>query len=889
MVAATRTIPSTASGASLPYNNALDWQDKVHYEIAALWRFIACELTTVGGTANAITASVDTAVVSNAAAYQTGQKYTFTAAITNTAGVTLNINAVGVTDLLDADGDALVAGDIVAGRRYLIERVSTAFRVISSAALGNQSAATAPDYYVRDEKSNGTAGGGATAGSMQTRTLNTVSRNNLPGASLASNEFTLPAGSYWIVWSAPVYEVNAHVSRLYNVTDAAVVDVAQSNVGGAAVDAMSFSVGASFVTITSAKAFRIEHRVETTRATDGWGQSVGLHGPEIYTSVKIYKHGSLAPAVTSVPGGAITLKMTFSTTTAMTDPSSGYLRLNAATQNTATQMAIDDLDFSAVDISAIVATFDDSSSTMRGHLRISKFDDDAKWLLFTVSAVIDDTGFTLINLAPVASSAASPLAEGNVVNVKFSRTGDAGQVGFKFSFNSATSGDPGSGKWLVNNGIFANATAFHISETDGDGNNLAGFLAAIDNSTSANKCLVLITKSNAFFAFYVTAALTDAGTYDTFPITPISIGGVFNLNDVCNIAFFPIGDKGDTGAAGSNGSNGADGKDPGVLLTWSTNTADSDPGGPGGIKANNASLASATTLYVDKTGRGGSDIETFLLSLDDSTNTVKGTLILTQVSDDTQATFNITAVTDATGYVKITVDTHAGATSFTNAAAISFQFSRAGDGGSGSNIVSTGSAYAQIDSDNNTANAAFEVRKDSATPGAGTLVFSVDESGLINTLGQIKFPATQNPSADANTLDDYEEGTWTPAVTFATPGDLSVTYATQLGIYTKIGRMVICDFAITTATFTHSTAAGNLTITGLPFTVIAGQFARGSMSFQNVTKAGYTQFTVAPVSSSTTLVFLAAGSGVAQATIVAADTTSGVALSISGSFIYMIA
>ncbi len=684
MVAATRSLPSTAAGSSLPHS-ATDWQDKAHLIVAALWRYSAIPLTTVGGTANAITASIDTTVVDAPAALARGIKFSLIPSSTNTGGVTINVHSLGATDLLSADGSALAAGDLVSGRIYLIEYdASSKFRVVSAAAMGSDIIpARAPDYYIRDEKANGTAGGTATAGSMQTRTLNTVARNALAGTSLASNEFTLQAGSYWIRWVAPVYEVNGHVSRLYNVTDAAVVDVAQSNVGGAAVDGMGFSEGKCFVTITAAKAFRIEHRVETTKSTDGWGQSVGLHGPEIFTTVEIYKHGSLAAAVTSVPGGAITLKMTFSTTTTMADPSSGYLRLNAATQNTATQMAIDDLDFSAVDISAIIATLDDSSSTIRGHLRISKYDDDSKWLIFALTAVIDDSGFSLVNLTPVASSSASPFAEGNIVNVKFTRTGDAGQPGFRFTFDSDISGDPGSGRFLFNHATLASASAFHVAETDGDGNVVSGFLAAIDNSTSSNKCLVIVTKAGGYIAFWITAALSDQGTYDTYAITPISSTGTFSNNDLCNIAFYPVADKGDTGAAGSNGTNGADGKDPGILLTWDTSTVDADPGGPGGIRANNASLASATLLYIDKTGRGGSDIAAFLAALDDSTNTAKGTLILTKVSDDTQATFTVGAVTDAAGYIKLAVTYLAGATSFANGAAISFQFSRAGDAGAG--------------------------------------------------------------------------------------------------------------------------------------------------------------------------------------------------------------
>lgn len=146
------------------------------------------------------------------------------------------------------------------------------------------------------------------------------------------------------------------------------------------------------------------------------------------------------------------------------------------------------------------------------------------------------------------------------------------------------------------------------------------------------------------------------------------------------------GDTGATGAAGSNGTNGtngtngSDGSDPGVLLNFDTATADADPGA-GDLRANNASLASATLLYVSKTSRGGSSIANFLATLDDSTNTVKGVIVLTDPATEAQAVFNVTSLTDATGYVKVGVSAHSGATAFANALPISFQFSRAGDVG----------------------------------------------------------------------------------------------------------------------------------------------------------------------------------------------------------------
>jgi hypothetical protein len=85
--------------------------------------------------------------------------------------------------------------------------------------------------------------------------------------------------------------------------------------------------------------------------------------------------------------------------------------------------------------------------------------------------------------------------------------------------------------------------------------------------------------------------------------------------------------------------------------------------------------------------------------------------------------------------------------------------------------------------------------------------------------GQLAFPATQNASAGANTLDDYEEGTWTAAFTAGT-GSITINTSYNTGAYTKIGRQVTITgyFAVTSV----SSPTGALTITGLPFTSGAG-------------------------------------------------------------------
>jgi len=78
-------------------------------------------------------------------------------------------------------------------------------------------------------------------------------------------------------------------------------------------------------------------------------------------------------------------------------------------------------------------------------------------------------------------------------------------------------------------------------------------------------------------------------------------------------------------------------------------------------------------------------------------------------------------------------------------------------------------------------------------------------------------PFNTSPVADPNTLDDYEEGTFTP---FFQPSDagsgFSATYSNQVGIYTKIGNLVTCQIRLEAATASGGT--GNARIGGLPFT-----------------------------------------------------------------------
>ncbi len=109
-----------------------------------------------------------------------------------------------------------------------------------------------------------------------------------------------------------------------------------------------------------------------------------------------------------------------------------------------------------------------------------------------------------------------------------------------------------------------------------------------------------------------------------------------------------------------------------------------------------------------------------------------------------------------------------------------------------------------------TGNAAFQAWLGSSN------TFRVNANGLIKTSAGIDFSGAQTNTAGmtSETLDQYEEGTWTPTVYGATDNG-TITGGTFVGHYTKIGREVRAYFAL--GNFTLASASGNLTIGSLPF------------------------------------------------------------------------
>ena len=136
----------------------------------------------------------------------------------------------------------------------------------------------------RDEKNSSTDGGTFTSGAFRTRDLNNTQINQISGASLASNQITLPAGTFYISAFLGVYGVLGNQARLQNITDSTttIVGVSEYSVSGSPT-----SLEGVF-TIAASKVFELQHRGENTISGYGFGIKNSF-SDNFYTLITIAK------------------------------------------------------------------------------------------------------------------------------------------------------------------------------------------------------------------------------------------------------------------------------------------------------------------------------------------------------------------------------------------------------------------------------------------------------------------------------------------------------------------------------------------------------------------------------------------------------------------------
>lgn len=201
--------------------------------------------------------------------------------------------AATLTGLVKGNGTGAFTA-AAAGTDYQAVLVSgTNIKTVNSNSLlgsGDLTISTSTLYlHVRDEKASGSDGGTFTGGAWQTRTLNTVKTNSIPSASVASSQITLPAGTYRIQARAPCLTVDAHKTRLQNITDTSTVAIGSVEYAASSTVTSASWLTATF-TIAGTKVFELQHYSSGTGTTTGFGRAYSAPGVvEVYAEVLITK------------------------------------------------------------------------------------------------------------------------------------------------------------------------------------------------------------------------------------------------------------------------------------------------------------------------------------------------------------------------------------------------------------------------------------------------------------------------------------------------------------------------------------------------------------------------------------------------------------------------
>ena len=280
--------------------------------------------------------------------------------------------------------------------------------------------------------------------------------------------------------------------------------------------------------------------------------------------------GATGPQGETGAFGGATFSYKFNTSTSDSDPGQGKLALNNSSPQSATVLYIADEDNNGTtDIQAYLRTIDDSTSTIKGHFKISEEADPDNFRLYTVSGTnTEATGYHKINCAYVSGDATLTSNE-NIV-ITFARTGDKGDTGATgaqgpaatIAVGNTTTGNAGSSASVSNSGSSSAAT-FDFTIPRGDtgatgpqGATGSAATVGIDSTVTGaagSNASVSNEGSSSAASFKFTIPRGDTGaTGATGPQGPQGDTGATGAQG-------PQGNTGPTGATGPQGATGSAG------------------------------------------------------------------------------------------------------------------------------------------------------------------------------------------------------------------------------------------------------------------------------------------------------------------------------------------
>ena len=249
------------------------------------------------------------------------------------------------------------------------------------------------------------------------------------------------------------------------------------------------------------------------------------------------------------------LDMIFETATTDTDQGAGKLWLNHGTVSSATVVYLDDVDDNSVSINSLVDSFDDSSSSVKGHIQFEKQFDPAVFAMFNVTGSVTSAS-TYSKVACTYVTGAGSFSDGDKISTTFIRGGDKGDQGVRgndfgldMTFESTTTDtDQGVGKVWFNNGTLSSASVMYMDDVDANSASINAYMDSWDDSThTALRGTVKITKQSApanFAIYNVTGSVTSASTYSKIAVTYVTGAGSFTDADAATVAFTRTGNAG---------------------------------------------------------------------------------------------------------------------------------------------------------------------------------------------------------------------------------------------------------------------------------------------------------------------------------------------------------
>jgi hypothetical protein len=153
---------------------------------------------------------------------------------------------------------------------------------------GNPTIALAPSAVFEDQKAANTAGGASVSGSWIARTLNTTVYNDITSASLASNQISLPAGTYEVDGYSTLHASGRSRNRIRDVTNNVTLALSESSFSNAASATTAPRTQARF-TLAGTTLIELQYRVQNSMATNGLGVEANFGEVEVYSRVRLTK------------------------------------------------------------------------------------------------------------------------------------------------------------------------------------------------------------------------------------------------------------------------------------------------------------------------------------------------------------------------------------------------------------------------------------------------------------------------------------------------------------------------------------------------------------------------------------------------------------------------